>query len=272
MTITDSPTETARVDEAQLLFPEAKQRRRRRWLITGISTFAFLVVLGIVVGLLATQGGAGDSTRPQANPAPAPPATAVANAGFSIRPVLCYAPPYSVASGQAPTTGPLPTCSASTALTASNLQVEQDSNNINGYTYNGSNVDSDPQFATYPSTTLSNAHGGQTVLLPGGPAEGSARYVLGPAGLTRSAIAHAGIIKSSGQWAIELSLTPKGSAQWDALAVDQFHAIVGVVVNGHVVSAPIMQPTQSVPTSFNGQLQISGGFTQRQAKIIAAEL
>ena len=186
MTITDSPTHTAEVDQAQLLFPEARQRRRRRWVITGIATFAFLVVVGIVVGLLVTQGGAGGSTRPLAFPAPSPPAAAVASAGFSIRPVLCYAPPYSVASGNAHATGPLPTCSTPTALTASNLRVEVDRNNVNGYTSNGSNISPDPQFAPYPSTTSSNAKGSQTVLLPGGPAEGSARYVLGPAGLTEA--------------------------------------------------------------------------------------
>jgi len=45
------PDHTAEVDELQLLFREAKQRRRRRWLISGIATLAFLVVVGMVVGL-----------------------------------------------------------------------------------------------------------------------------------------------------------------------------------------------------------------------------
>jgi len=39
-----------------------------------------------------------------------------------------------------------------------------------------------------------------------------------------------------------------------------------------VVSAPITQPTQPSFTSFYGQVQISGAFTQQQAKTIAAEL
>ena len=96
--------------------------------------------------------------------------------------------------------------------------------------------------------------------------------MLGPVGLNRTAIAHARVTENSGQWTVDLVLTPKGSAQWDQFSEGSFHAITGVVVNGHVVSAPIMQPTQSVPTSFHGQLQISGGFTHHQATVIASEL
>lgn len=272
VTITDSLTHTTEVGQAQLLFPEARRRRRRRWLLTGSAASVFLFVLVIVVGLSVLQGGAGGSSRPETHHSPAPLAGPAVQAGFSIRPVLCYAPPYSVAPGQVPATGPLPTCSPSTALTASNLQVEVDSTNVNGYSSNGDNINPDPQFATYPSTTSSNNGQNQTVLLPGAPAGGPSRYVLGPAGLDRSAIAHARVIENSGQWAIDLVLTPRGSARWDAFAERTFHAISGVVVDGRVVSAPIMQPAQSVPTSFHGQLQISGGFTQHQAKAIAAEL
>jgi hypothetical protein len=271
VTITDSPTETPPVDEAQALFPEAKQRRRRRWLIVGTGIFGLLVVVGIVVGLLVTQGGSGGSSRPQTNPAPTPPAVGAANAVFTIRPVLCYAPPYSVAPGEAPATGPLPTCSASTALTASNLQVEVSNSSVNGYTVNG-NINADPQFASYPSTTPSSTTQGRDVILPGSPAIGPNRYVLGPVGLNRSAIARARVTENNGQWAVDLILTPRGSAQWNAFAIRTFHAISAVVINGHVVSAPIMQPTQSVPTSFQGQIQISGGFNRYQARAIAADL
>jgi preprotein translocase subunit SecD len=58
---------------------------------------------------------------------------------------------------------------------------------------------------------------------------------------------------------------------WDALTRQQFHQIIGVVVNGQVMSAPITQPAQSAWSSFNGQVQISGSFTEKQAKAIAAE-
>lgn len=91
-------------------------------------------------------------------------------------------------------------------------------------------------------------------------------------GLDRSAVAHAHATYLDGQWAIDLALTPRGSEQWDNLAAQQFHAIVGVVINNRVVSAPITQPTQQSFTTFDGQLQISGGFTEHQAKVIASEL
>ncbi|MGA3147046.1 MAG: hypothetical protein ABSF33_06175, partial [Acidimicrobiales bacterium] len=53
-----------------------------------------------------------------------------------FRAALCYAPPLTVAKGKAPSTGPLPTCTAATQLTAANLQVTPNSNNVNGYTSN----------------------------------------------------------------------------------------------------------------------------------------
>jgi predicted nucleic acid-binding Zn ribbon protein len=272
MTITDTPTHQAKSDEAQVLFEEARQRRKRRRLMTGITALIVVVMaLGITIGLLVSRGGG--SARPVVPAGPAPSAAAVAaKVSFSIRPVICYAPPYAVPAGQAPSTGPLPACSPATQLSASNLEVTPDGGNVNGYTSN-SNVNADPQFATYPSTTSSNDKQSQEVLLPGTATSGSSgRYVLGPAGLTRTAIGSARAISESGQWTVRLGLTPNGSVQWDSLVAQQFHAIVGVVIDGRVVSAPITQPTQQAFTSFDGQLQISGGFTEYQAKVIASEL
>jgi hypothetical protein len=132
--------------------------------------------------------------------------------------VLCYAPPLALATGHSASSGPLPTCTASTALTAANLQVTPDSRNSNGYLDDG-NIPEDPEFATYPDTSAQSERATATVLLPGRLGEGSGRYVLGPA-----------------------------------------------------LSAPIIQPTQTSFTSFNGQLVLSGSFTERQAKAIAARL
>jgi preprotein translocase subunit SecD len=66
-------------------------------------------------------------------------------------------------------------------------------------------------------------------------------------------------------------LTGPGSTQWDALAKQQFHAIIAIDLDGQVISAPITQPTESTPTSFNGQVQISGSFTEDQAKLLATD-
>jgi hypothetical protein len=269
VTTTDSPTDQAPVDQIQVLFEEARQRRVRRWLIGGITALVLVVVLAVVVAVLAT-GSSG--ARPDTRATPGiPVVVAPSGSAFSIRPVLCYAPPYSPTIGQAASTEPLPTCSASSQLTPANLGVTPTSSNVNGYTVD-SNIDPDPEFASYPSTPKSNLYPDATVLLPGTSTEGTGRYVLGPAGLTQSGVASAQATKQNGQWSIDLTLTNRGSAQWDTLAARQFHALIGVVIDGRVVSAPITQPTQSSFTSFNGQLQISGSFSERQAKAIASAL
>jgi preprotein translocase subunit SecD len=187
-----------------------------------------------------------------------------------FRPALCYAPPLTVAKGKAPSTGALPSCTASTQLTAANLQVTPDSSNVNGYTSN-TNIQEDPQFATYKSSPALNDNKDQTVLLPGTAAQGTTRYVLGPAGMTGTAVKSANAQLNSGQWAVNLNLTSAGSAQWDALSKQQFHAIIGIDLDGQVISAPITQPTQASWSSFNGQVQISGSFTEDQAKTLATD-
>ncbi len=188
-----------------------------------------------------------------------------------FRPGLCYAPPLTLAKGQSPSTTPLPTCSASTQLTAANLAVTPNPNNINGYTSN-TNIAEDPQFATHPSTPPTSDDKNATVLLPGSSSAQGVRYMLGPAGLTGTAVKSATAQLVSGQWAVSIVLTGPGAAQWDTLAQQQFHAIIGIDLDGQVISAPITQPTASAFSSFNGQVQISGSFTEDQAKTLATEL
>ena len=269
MTVIDCPPEEPKVDEAQLLFQEARQRRRRRWLVSGIVAVVGLLVVGIILGAAIGRGGRG-SVSPAAAPASARVA-ATSGTVFSIRPVLCHAPLLTLANGQAPAIGPLPPCSASSALTPANLAVTPDSGNVNGFTPNSS-IPEDSQFATYPSTSPTNDNTNDTVLLPGSGTDGSGRYVLGPAGLTVSGVKSASAQLVGGQWAVDIVLTSAGASQWDALAREQFHAIIGIDLDGKVISAPITQPTDSAFASFDGRLQISGSFTERQAKALAAQL
>jgi preprotein translocase subunit SecD len=187
-----------------------------------------------------------------------------------FRPARCYAPAETLAKGALATTGALPTCAASSALTSTNLAVKPDSSNVNGYTSNN-NIPVDPQFATYASTTTDDKNA--TVLLPGtSSSQGTGRYVLGPAMLTGTAVKSASAQLVSNQWAVSIVLTGPGSTAWDALSQQQFHAIIGIDLDGQVISAPITQPSQASFTSFNGQVQISGSFTQDQAKTLATEL
>ena len=188
-----------------------------------------------------------------------------------FRPALCYAPPLTLAKGKAPTTGALPVCSAATQLTMQNLQVTPNSNNVNGYTSN-TNIQEDPQFATYSSTPSTSDSKNATVLLPGSASNGCfPRCVLGPAGMTGTAVKSANAQLNNGTWAVNLNLTCPGSTQWDTLAQQQFHAIIAIDLDGKVISAPITQPNQQTFTPFNGQVQISGGFSEDQAKTLATE-
>jgi WD40 repeat protein len=76
MTTTESPPDLVAVNESQLLFREARQRRKRRWLVAGIASLAFVVLLGIILSALAIHSGGG-SPRPVTNPSPAPPAASM---------------------------------------------------------------------------------------------------------------------------------------------------------------------------------------------------
>ena len=191
-----------------------------------------------------------------------------------FRPALCYADAFALTKGQTPAAGPLPTeCAAPYQLTAANLGVTPNSNDPNGYT--SKNVGPDPQFTTHPSTPPAEDKATATVLIPGSRAAGTQniRYLLGPAGMTGTSVksAHAQL-GQDGQWSVNLTLTSTGAALWDSLAQKQFHAIIGIDLDGKVVSAPITQPTQSSFTSFNGQVSISGGFSEDFAKTLAADL
>jgi hypothetical protein len=269
MTITE-PKSRDEVLDTELLFQEARQRRKHRWLVSGIVTLVLLVVLGVTFGLALARG----SARPT-GPAAVPPLAGVGHsaATLNFRPVLCFAPPLSVTSGRATSSGPLPACSSSSQLTAANLDVRSDSSGVAGYTAN--NVPADTQFDTYRSTSPFNDDKAATVILPSSPGSqscGGGRCVLGPAQLTGSAVKSAAAQLEGGEWVVNVTLTGKGSTQWDTFTQRQFHQIIAVDLDGRVISAPIIQPTQSSFASFGGHLQISGGFTEQRAKAISAEL
>jgi preprotein translocase subunit SecD len=190
-----------------------------------------------------------------------------------FRPVLCNALPYTVAKGKTPSTGALPQCSPSSALTQANIGITPANANTNG---NLGRIQPDPAFTTYKSTPSSQDAKGATVLLPGskGNGGGTLRYVLGPSTVTGTAVhsAVAQVQSGTGQWTVNIQLTGPGSSQWDTLAQAQFHALIAMDLDGQVISAPVTQPTDQAFTSFGGQVQISGSFTEDQAKNLATEL
>ena len=72
MTLLDEPSVESH-DDTQVLFREAKQRRRRRWLLSGLVIGVVLVVLGIAAGFV---WGRGAGPGAQTIRVPAPPVVA----------------------------------------------------------------------------------------------------------------------------------------------------------------------------------------------------
>ena len=64
----------------------------------------------------------------------------------------------------------------------------------------------------------------------------------------------------------------RGSALFDKVAEENFHQILAIDFNGKVVTAPIIQPSQSSFTSFNGKGEISGDLTKAEARALAQAL
>jgi hypothetical protein len=265
-TRTEQRTEQPVAPEAQLLFQEARQRRRQRRLTAGITAVVLVVILVLTLLVFGISGrGAPASSARSAPPTGAIAASASASA-FSIRPVLCYAPAYAGAGTPGTTgSGSLPNCAPAFALTSSNLDVTPGSGPFTVKT-----IGPDPQLARIPSTPRAGDTPGSTVLLPGDGATGPPRYVLAPAALTAADIRSAHAQRVDGIWTVDIGLTGRGSALWDRLNATQFHALIGFAWNGHVVSAAIVDPTQTFFRSFDGRGQIAGGITQHEAKAMAA--
>lgn len=153
-----------------------------------------------------------------------------------------------------------------------NLEVDPNDSN-DGYSYQS--VSPDMALAGEPSTSAAKETASGTVLLPG-PLEywpGVARYVLGPAEMTSASIARASVYRDqTGAWVVDYTMTRRGSTLWDKVAEENFHKLLGIDFHGRVVSAPLIQPSQSSFTSFGGQGSIAGNFTKAEATALARAL
>jgi preprotein translocase subunit SecD len=220
-----------------------------------------------------------------------------------LRPVDCFAGPFEQPTKVAPTAkdphpvketlgNPLaiPPCSPQyTVSTTTNpqFQVTPEPNTTAGYQV--SNIPPDPQFTNTKSITTKVDHvalvdsvpqvAKLAVIedgLPGQPAyQGipGSRYVLLPAVMDGTSIASASAQQTqTGEWVVNCNLTSKGSEEWDYYSKQYFHSYMAVDLDGVVQSAPLIQPTQSSWTSFQGQVEISGNFTQGQANALATVL
>jgi preprotein translocase subunit SecD len=177
-----------------------------------------------------------------------------------FRPVLCQTGP---ASKTAKSVTTVPACGAQYAMTAANLAVDTTTGNPTN------NIGLDPQYQNIASTTSAQDDKNKVVILPslGNP---SIRYVLGKAQMTGQSVAKALAQQNQvGAWVVNYTLTTKGSPLWDQVANANFHAELAIELDGVVQSAPLIQPNQATFTSFGGQGEISGSFTESSAKNLA---
>jgi preprotein translocase subunit SecD len=110
----------------------------------------------------------------------------------------------------------------------------------------------------------------QIVVLPvraGRGEEEGQRMRLGPAELTGRAVSSAKSELIQGGWGVALRFNKEGSAGFDALAAKNFGQRVAIVLDGVVQSAPTIQSQK-----FEGRAQITGSFTQSEAKDLALVL
>ena len=95
-----------------------------------------------------------------------------------------------------------------------------------------------------------------------------ARYRLGPSELTGSAVKSARAqFDPNGGWQVDFTLTGDGSKAFDELAARNLQRQVAIVLDGVVKSAPVIQQAD-----FNGRGQITGNFSEREAKDLSLVL
>ena len=110
------------------------------------------------------------------------------------------------------------------------------------------------------------------VVLPEKDEDGTVitRYLLGPAEVTGQAMssARATVDPNTGAWGVEFSLTSSGTKQWNDMATKiGVGGQIAIDLDGVVRSAPTLRET-----NFPGEGQISGDFSEREAKDLALVL
>jgi preprotein translocase subunit SecD len=121
-----------------------------------------------------------------------------------------------------------------------------------------------------PATTqLATKSDGCVVLPDRSGGSNTVRYYLGPA--VDVPVADAKAEFQSGQgWTVKIDFTKVGAKAWDDLAKAQFHQQVAITYQGVVVAAPLIQPNDQEFASFDGTAVVSGAFTQKEARALAA--
>jgi preprotein translocase subunit SecD len=195
-----------------------------------------------------------------------------------FRPVECYVPAYAKPAPHVKPNNPLkvPNCSSQYLLTQANITIQ--GGNETG------NPGPDPSLGAWPSIEPTQDDPDLPLIEPGAKGtaptyedtndvQQTARYLVLPAVLKGTAVASATADQNQlGQWVVDCTLTASGSASWDQVTKEYFHQFIAVDLDGTVESAPLILPGQSTWSSFMGQVEISGNFTQASASSLATDL
>ncbi len=255
----------------EVLIPEARAHQRRRYTRTGVAMVITALVLAALIAAVVALWGGSAGGKSQASP-PLATATARVTGRVDFRPVLCLVPLYAP-SGPTQVTLGASSCSAASAMTAQNLDVQPIQSSA-GFSSDLGAVPLDSALTGVPSTTPSADKAAATVLLPEviPPGhQGDVRYLLGPAQMSSASIASARVVRTSyGAWVVDF--TTKNGALWDKVTQQNFHQELAIELDGVVYSAPLIQPAQRSFSSFDGQGEISGTLTKAQAMRLAAAM
>lgn len=198
-----------------------------------------------------------------------PKSPLTASPALLVRGVLCFSGPYN----GSPISESAPALPQSCNGTSYAIEPATPNPTVNGYS--SSIPEHDPILAHYPSTTPADdaAHPARAALLPLAGTN-KVRVLVGPTQLKlTSSVALARAEKERfGNWVVEIKLSSKSAVQWDALAFHFFHYILGVDLNGRIVSDPVIEPTQSQYTSFDSKMELSGFQSKVSAEDVAAAL
>ncbi len=189
---------------------------------------------------------------------------------FLVRPVLCGAASIRPADVSGLLSGPLPACQAQFQTTAANLGIDARTGRV------ANPIAADPGFASYATTSPQGDDPSATVLLGSDRSAGVLeypRFVLGPAELSGTAVASAqaqplaSSTESSG-WSVLITLNTTGAEQWNVVAGRNFHQFLAYDLDGAVLSAPLVQPTNPNYVTFDRQIEF-GNFSEGEAKGLA---
>jgi preprotein translocase subunit SecD len=188
-----------------------------------------------------------------------------------VRPILCQGGPFEGSTPRSPQALPF-------SCTATPYALEPDSPDSlrsSGHTGNSTtSLPLDPALAQFPTTTPSadSAHPNGSALLPVANNNGARDLVGSTQLMLSSSVASARAVHgNSGTWLVDVSLSPHETVLFDEVARRYFDLQLAIDLDGEIVSAPIIEPTQSGYRPFDGRIELAGP-SQAWAEGIAAAL